>query len=280
MIKRILGGLMLVSGLVGIGIAVAAAVLLPRLLDNVVAQLDNNLQLTTGSLETVADSLLLAQETLGDVDTTLVTVEDNLDALGQAVKDSGPLLDQITAVTSEDLPQSIETVQASIPDVAQVAAAVDDTLTTLNSFRIDQTILGFDINYDLGVDYDPTQPFDETILDLGESLDGLPASLRSLRVYIGVTRNNLNTISQGMFTMADDVAVLNGRLDEVDPLLTEYLQIITETTDRSRALRTQLNTELATMKRLVWIGMVWLALSQLAPLYLGWELLTNRRPER
>ena len=53
------------------------------------------------------------------------------------------------------------------------------------------SVLG--LNYSLGVDYNPNVPFDDTVLTLGESLDGLPESLRSLQTYADETNQNLDT---------------------------------------------------------------------------------------
>lgn len=275
--KRLLGILIFISGIIGVVIALGGFLFLPRLIDRAVATLDQTLLATNNSLNTVSDTLLLAKQSVGDVSQTLVTVQTNMDQLGQAVNETTPLLNQLSAVATDEVPQSIEAVQTAIPDMAQVAAIIDDTLTTLNNFRIDESFFGIDLNYSLGVDYEPTEPFDETVLNLGEGLEGLPDSLRTLKVYLGVTQENLEDIRDGLFAMADDLETLNGRLDELDPLLNDYLQIITDTNDQTRLLRTQMNKQLSTLKLVVRLGMIWLVLAQLAPLYLGWELFTGQR---
>jgi hypothetical protein len=277
MIKRFLGLVMILVGLTGIAIAVVGVRTLPGLLDRIAGNLDQTLQLTTQSLETITSSLLLAKETMGEVSTTLVSVEAGLDDLAQSINETEPLLEQASAIGSSQVPDSIESIQAAIPDLAQIAAAVDATLSTLNRFRIDESFLGIEIKYDLGINYNPAQPFDQTVLNLGDSLDGLPGSLRSLRIYMNVTKDNLNEISRGLFEIADDLNGLNGRLTEIDPLLTEYLQLVTETSDATRLLRGQLNEQVEIAKTAVSIITIWFAFSQIAPLYLGWELLTSKR---
>ena len=271
--RRLLGIIILLTGLVGVGIAVTGALLLPDLVDRVAASLESTLAQTSEGLELVEASLLQAKVTVQDLGTTLGTVETNMTVLGQAVSETRPFLDQVSTVAADELPQSIETLQAAIPDMAQVAGVVDDTLTTLNRFRIDEEFLGFEIKYDLGVNYDPAVPFDETVLTLGDSLDGLPGSLRSLRVYANVTNDNLEEISQGLYQIGADLEGLNGRLSEIDPLLNDYLRLITETNDATRQLRGQMSSQLDSLKTGILFVMIWLAFAQLAPLYLGWELI-------
>jgi hypothetical protein len=154
---------------------------------------------------------------------------------------------------------------------------IDRTLVTLNNFRIDEEILGFPLQYDLGVDYTPEVPFDQSVRELGEGLEGLPESLRTLQVYINVTNGNLQTVSQDIRTLADDLSTVNGRINELDPILDEYIRLITATNDNTRQLRAQINDDVQSIKNGITLVMVWLAITQIAPLYLGWELVTGRR---
>ncbi|MCA9926580.1 MAG: hypothetical protein KC421_29630, partial [Anaerolineales bacterium] len=57
------------------------------------------------------------------------------------------------------------------------------------------------------------------------------------------------------------------------PLLNDYLRLITETNDATRQLRGQMSSQLDSLKTGILFVMIWLAFAQLAPLYLGWELI-------
>lgn len=277
MFKRFLGLLMLVVGIGGIVLAVFGARLGRNLVDRVAANFDQTLQLTSQSLETVSETLVLAKTSITDVNTVMETAETTADNLAQSVSDTRPLLSQISSVASEQVPDSIETIEEAFPSLEQVAGVIDRTLVTLNNFRIDEEVLGFPLQYDLGVDYAPDVPFDQSVRELGEGLDGLPESLRTLQVYINVTNGNLQTVSQDIRTLADDLNTVNGRINELDPILDEYIQLITTTNDSTRQLRAQINDDVQSTKNGITLVMVWLAITQVAPLYLGWELVTGRR---
>jgi hypothetical protein len=96
-------------------------------------------------------------------------------------------------------------------------------------------------------------------------------------VYINVTNGNLQTVSQDIRTLADDLSTVNGRINELDPILDEYIRLITATNDNTRQLRAQINDDVQSIKNGITLVMVWLAITQIAPLYLGWELVTGRR---
>lgn len=280
MFRRIVGLLLLVAGLTGVALSIGGVIIGRRLVDNAGSSLDNSLTLTSQSLDTVEDTLVLAKETVGDVNEGLVTVEETALHVGGTISETQPLLDQVTQVASEDVPESLEALQEAMPDVAEAAAVIDDTLVTLNDFRIDESFLGLEIQYDLGINYAPAVPLDESVDQIGSSLEGLPERLRSLNANLNVANENLETVSQDIFAISRDLETINDRIAEVDPLLNEYIRIVTDANDGIRQGRTNVSTQLEQIKLALTIVMIWLGLTQLAPLYLGWELLTDQRSKQ
>jgi hypothetical protein len=122
-------------------------------------------------------------------------------------------------------------------------------------------------------------PFDQSVADLGASLDGLPESMRDLQVYLDVTTENLETISEDISTLADDIGTLNERVVELGPILDEYLVIIQQVGDDTRAVRGLINENVALIKQAITVLTIWFGLTQVAPLYLGFELLLGRRED-
>lgn len=276
MIRRILGFFMLFIGLSGVALSIGGALVTRRLVDNVGQALDQSLQRVSGSLDTVLDTLDLTETTVGDVNGSMETVGAAAVNLAQTINQTRPLLDQVNQIASNDVPDSIEAVQETIPTVAEVAGTIDTTLRVLNDFRIDQTILGFPIQYDLGIDYAPTASFDESITAIGASLDGIPDRLRTLEVYLNVADENMESISQDIFLIAGDLKTINGRVADVQPLLGEYTRLITQVNDNISEARASLSSQLEQFKLALIILFVWVGLTQAVPIYLGWELLRGR----
>ena len=288
MFKRLLGLLMVLIGLSGVAVGWLSAGAARTAVDNIGSGLDTNLDLLIQSLDTVVDSLLLAKQTVTDVNSSLDTVEGTAVDLSQAIDDAQPLLDQVSGIVSTDVPDSIEAVQVAIPNMAEVAGAIDNTLITLSRFGIDESfdipnpfsndpLYTFELQFDLGIDYDPTVPFDETVQQLGATTEGLPEEMRSLAEHIDTSSQNLATISEDIVTISNDLGTINGRIAELDPLLDEYVRIVTELNDQTRLLKAGMSGQLEGIKDAVNIIMIWFILTQIAPLYLGYELLTGRR---
>lgn len=277
MIRKLIGLIIILISLIGVALSIIGTLKVPGTLDAIGAEIDDTLALTVESLDAVQDSLVLARDTVEGANNGLDSVGVLASDLGVTIEKTRPLLDEITTVTSNDVPDSIKTMQAAIPNMAEAAAVIDSTLITLSNFRIDEKILGFEIKYDLGIDYDPAVPFNETVISLGQSLDGLPERLESLGKELAVTDDNLADISGDMETIAGDLEDINGRIAEIPSQLDEYIRLTTTLNDAIRQSRANLQTQLNTLKLGLTVVLVWLGLMQLAPLYLGLELLTGKR---
>jgi uncharacterized phage infection (PIP) family protein YhgE len=277
-LRRIFGLIMLLIGILGVVLSIVVTSSVRQMMDNIGRGIDQALVRTTETLDTVGDTIALTKTTMGQVQTSLDTVETTSDNLGQTISETRPLLDQISAVASEDVPAGIEQFQAGIPDMAEAAAAIDTTLRTLNDFQIDTSILGVPIEYDLGINYEPEQPFDETVNQIGTSLEDIPPRLRSLRIYINVADENLDEVSQNLFEISDNLGEINSSVTDFEPLLDDYAQSVTETNDLVRQARVNTAQQVESIKNTLTLVFIWFGLTQIAPIYLGFELALNQRP--
>jgi methyl-accepting chemotaxis protein len=279
-LKRILGVVILLIGLLGLALSAAGTVYGHRLIDSMGNGLDSSLDLASQSLDTAKETLLLAKTTLGQVNEGLDTVESSALDIAQTISQTRPLLGKIAQVASHDVPDGVEAFQATMSDMAQAAAVVDETLATLSNLRFEQTIFGFPIRFDLDINYAPEVPFEESVNRIVASLEGLPPRLRNLEAYIYVTDHNLEMISQDVLTVSGDLDAINRSIADVAPLLDEYVRLVTEVNGSIQQTRDTLPQQLGMAKLVVTIVMVWIGLMQVAPLYLGWELVSGRRSDR
>ncbi len=275
MLRKIAGLVLLIIGLLGVLLSIGGIVYSGRAVDAVVKVLDDTLGLTGGSLATVEDTLALARGTIGDVNVSLVTVQETADSLAKTLADTQPLLEEVAQITGEDAPESIESVQEAIPAVAEVAGVIDDTLITLNEFKIEEEILGFELNYDLGVNYAPAVPFDETVSGLGTSLDGFPDRLRELEPSLTAANENLGMVAANIYAVSDDLAVINGRVAEVDPLLGDYIGIVQNINGTIGTTQSTVQAQASNVKLALQLIFAWLGFLQFSLLYLGWDLMTR-----
>jgi hypothetical protein len=277
--KRIIGIIIILVAIVGVLIGIAGTYIGFSFVDSIGAGIASSLNLTQDSLDTVIETLELTKTTISQSNDALATVETTAGSAATTISDTRPLLEQIGTVASNDVPNSIEAFQGTVPNLAEVAGAIDQTLRALSAFKVDQDLGFTTFTFDLGIDYDPAFPFDESMTALGDSLNGLPENLRTLDTYIAVTSDNLATISQNVNQIADDLAVINGSIAEVIPLLDDYIDIVQQIKDGMANVQTAIDAQLGNVKIGILVVFIWFGLTQLAPLYLGIELVRGGRDE-
>ena len=282
MFRRIIGAIMFITGLLGLIVTLVAAAFSGQVIDGVGQSIDNTLNLALESLSAAQDSLDLAKQSIADVNTTMDTVEQSAANMSKTIADTQPVVDGISQVVAQDAPKSIEAIQSAIPNMAETARIVDNTMELLSDFGFEQEIpIPFSdplvIGFDLGIEYNPEQPFDESILLFGESLEGLPEQLRSLEGDLETTSENLGLISKDISTLSGDLGALNEGIAEIIPLMDEYKRIINEIETALTDAREQLDVQLDKVKIVVLVALLVISLTQLTPIYVGWELVRGQQ---
>lgn len=283
-IKRILGLVVIITALLGVGLSGAIYWYGRMAIDVAAEQTDSALEMAGQTLGTTQGVLVVARDSLTEVGNTLATVETTADNLALTVRNTGPLLDQIDTIATEQIPDSLDAVTAIIPNIATVAGTVDNTLTVLSGFGFERNLdyglinMGT-ISFDLGIDYNPTVRFDESISQLGASIEGLPAQLRTLDTYLAVTNDNITTISTDISALSDNLTTINETISTTPALMDEYIATTSTIQDSIAQTRLQIKQQIATAKLVVTGLAIWFGLIQIAFLYLGFEMLFNKRKQ-
>ena len=151
---------------------------------------------------------LVAADTAASLDSASGSVESASATVDGAVV----AIEELTDFLDEELPETIESIQSSMPAAIQTANAVDGTLRALSFF---------------GVDYDPEQPFGESLADVNRALAELPGELsvqsESLRRLIPTTEE-----------LADETGALSSAMEELTESL-EGFTVLTESYETTLA---------------------------------------------
>ncbi|WP_374689197.1 hypothetical protein [Promineifilum sp.] len=281
-IRRILGLIMLLTGLTILALSLAGAYYVGDRLSALSVGLKSSLDLAGQSLDTARATLGVVESTVGDLGGSLDTAVQATGNASRTLSDSRPLIDNVAAVTTQEVPEAVEGIQAALPNMIEVAGVIDNTLVTLSSFGIDRTIplpfgASIPLQFDLGIDYNPSAPFDDTLRGFQGSLDGLPESLRGLEEDLRLTNDNLASLATDLQATSDNLTAINTRVGEIAPLLAQYTALIDQLDGTIAQVEGNLDRQIDLLRIGVPALLIFLALTQLAPLYLGWELLTGRR---
>jgi ABC-type transporter Mla subunit MlaD len=272
-IRMFFGAIIIIAALIGLALSVGIVYAGNVYLDSISERAQAAVSLISENLDTTADALVSIRVTIEVVNDSVHTLSGTAAALSESVSSTEPLFEQVKTVTTEDVPKTLETVQETIPNIVTVAGTIDDTLTALSGFGFNQKFFGREINIDLGIDYDPTQRFDDSMQALGDSLDGLPESLRGLSENLDTTYGSLEAVSTNIDTLAVDLADINTQVETIPPLLDSYLESVSTINKQLKSSQDTLATQLEQGKTIIMMIAVWFGLMQLAPLVLGIQLL-------
>ncbi len=179
----------------------------PFVIGRIGAAAEDSLAVTGDALIAVAETVDVAARSIGTVRSSLDSVADAAADLSITVAASTEVIEEVAQLTSNEIPESLEAFQDSLPALISVGGAIDGTLRTLAFF---------------GVEYDPDRPFDEALAALGTSLEGVPERLRDQSSNLTATTEGI----QGVVDNTDDIARSLRSLDEnirqTEELLGEY----------------------------------------------------------
>jgi len=273
----LIGVLLLLIGLLGLAVSVTGVIVGRQAIDELGSSVNTGLERTLSSLGTASDTLALTKSTFEQVNTGLDTVGITADNVAQTLRDTKPMLDSVSTVVASDIPDSLEAIQNSIPGVAEAAGTIDDTLRKLSAFEVEREVFGIPLRFDLGINYDPVVGLDESVIQIGQSIDGMPDSLRALESDLDVANDNLENVSANINAIAADLALLGDNVQQIDPLIDEYIELVADIEQLVIQTQDQLDTQLETIKLIVTVLFVWIGVNQVVPLYLSVDIFTRKK---
>ena len=279
MVRRFFGILILLTGIFGLVLGVIGLRAANNLIDQLGIALDNTLELTATNLDNVHDTLVVTKSSLREATVAIQTVQTTALDLSVTITETRPFLGSVNEVATVNVPESLDAFQEAIPNIAEVAGGIDDAMTALSNFTFATQLLGVDLGFDLGISYAPAVPFDETITELGASLEGLPESLRELDTQIQVTSDNLVVISQDVEQLSSDIGNINAQLLRFDPVVDGYIKTVSDLRFSANQARQNIEGQMEMLKTGVNFIFLWLALMQITPLYLGAKLVFGKKDD-
>jgi hypothetical protein len=251
------------QGIGGFGVVTGIAIIVVGwiLAGTTVGAVEEGLQWSGATLETVGDSIDLAATTIDAVEDSLFTMEEAIGGLAIAVGESDTVVAEVAAILSEDLPDSIEVARKAMPGVVAGAQVIDTTMRGLRFF---------------GVDYNPEIPFPDAVRELDAALADIPADLRRQGSVLGTFSTDVESLVTDLGILKGDLAELRLELFSASALEQDYRRALAEAgilVDESRA---DLVAQTGWLRALaILLGMAFIAL-QAVPFYLGSQLVRGR----
>ena len=249
-------------GAVGLVLSVVGTVVGLRLVSSFDAALGDSLALTADALDVVDASVQVTDDVVASLATVLQGTEATTREVATGIDDAVVVLDSTADLTEDQLAGSLAAVEGTLPALIDVAAVIDRTLSALSSIPF-------------GPDYDPEEPFDDSLRAIQVELDGLPGALRDQADLVREASSSLADVRTGTVSIADDIGELEEALAGAGTLLEEYSATAgdaRQVVDRSQG---DLDRDLNLTRALVVALGVTMVAASLAPIGVGWLFLRS-----
>lgn len=255
-----LGRALLGVGVLGVVLSMLATVVGLRLLTGFDVALANSIALTADALDAVDASVQVTEGAVASLTAALRRTEATTRQLAIGIGDAEAVLDATAALTEDELAGSLAAVEGTLPALIDVAAVIDRTLSALSSVPF-------------GPDYDPDEPFDDSLRSIQRELDGLPEALQDQAELVREASSSLGEVKRGTLSIADDIGELEDALREASVLLADYSTTASDARELVERSDRDLQGELRLARVLaVALGLTMMA-ANAAPLGVGWLLL-------
>jgi ABC-type transporter Mla subunit MlaD len=148
---------------------------------------------SSSAIEVIGDTIEAVDDVAEDTSASMAAASASVDAASSTVDATVSTIEDVATFLEEDLTEDLETVREAMPAAVQTANAIDGTLRALSL---------------LGVEYNPEEPFGESLAQIEVALTGLPAELR-------IQSESLRRLVPSAAGLAMDTSELSTSLDDL-----------------------------------------------------------------
>jgi paraquat-inducible protein B len=273
-LRRLLGVFVMIAGIVGLLLSLAGLVGLWMVKPTVTASADATLTTLLSSVVVSQETLVTTNEALGATVASLEALSEMLNTTAKTVEDTQPVIVQINVLMGEALPVTLEAAAESLMAAESAAESLEVAIQAFDAFRL---ALGSAPLLSAVVPapeqtYDPAAPLSESLGELSESIQAIPAMLSDLAVGVDEAGGNLDLIEGNLDTMAESVTLISVGLSRYQVTITESRTSMDDLESLLTEVQTNLSRILNVATLIVALLLVWLLAAQVVILSQGWEL--------
>jgi ABC-type transporter Mla subunit MlaD len=158
------GSIALIAGWVTALLSGAGLIIGLTLVHSLSSDVRSSVSVSQAALAAISQTIEAVDEVTTNTSASLSSATASVESASSTVEGAASAIDGIASFLDEELPETLESVQMSLPAAIQAANAVDGTLRALSLF---------------GVDYNPDEPFGESLSRVNAALASLPDVLRA-----------------------------------------------------------------------------------------------------
>jgi hypothetical protein len=264
-ITQIIGYVFMITAFIGVLLFILAIVNIWQIKEPVYDNLTSSLNLADDTLSATADSLTLIDEALINASVNITTLENTITATSRAVGDTTPILDSVTTLTDEDLPNTILTIQTALESAQSSAELIESALSTITA-----------IPFVPGDPYTPAVPLHEALGQASESFEPMYDSMSDINDSLKTSRGNLILIQAELNIMARHISEFNNTIKSARYVLTQYQDVVSNLQGRLETFKTKLPSWINLITWTITIFLAWLIILQIGLFMQGLDLVKRK----
>lgn len=201
------------TGILVIVLSVAGLLVGLQLTRSLADDLRSTVAVSQSALLAIDQTVEAVDGIAADTATSLEAASESIDSASVNVEGAMVAIEQMADFLDEDLPETLDSIQTAMPAAIQTASAIDSTLSALSLF---------------GVDYDPDEPFGQSLARVNTALALLPAELRRQSETLRLMIPSAQELADETADLSRSVADLSDRLAGFTDLTAGYQTTLVE----------------------------------------------------
>jgi hypothetical protein len=266
-LKRILGLVLILISIVSLIISAAGVIALWNVRPAITLAMQDTVQLAAETLVTTQKALVVADTALQNATDTVQVLSGSIDSVADSIGSTQHALNSVTMLVKQDLPKSIESARASLASAQETARVVDTFLSGLSRIQF------------LNINYNPDVPLDSSFGQIGASLSGMPSQLTKLGGDLEALNQNLPAVIRTVRGLDATSGDVKATLAEARTVIKEYAAQLTRTQTAIKPIGEGIPTYVTLFMAALTFIMGWISAVQIIVLVIGWRWLRpTQRP--
>lgn len=267
--QRFIGIVLIIGATAGLIFNITGLFLMPRLAEAVRQETQGTLSRLNETLTTVEEGLVVVDNSLDNAGNTLDAVETTIRGVAEGIEETSPLLETMTSLTGEELPEIVSNTQASLTIAEQGAQGIETLLGSLN------TLVPF-----VDIPYNPDVPLHESLANISESLSPLVDSFVEIEKSINTAGDNLQQVSDDTITVADNLAEIDQNITDAKDVIDQFEEAVAEQKEIIISFESDANSAIRWGSRAISMILFWLIIAELGLLSQGFEMVERSWQEK
>jgi ABC-type transporter Mla subunit MlaD len=258
-LKRILGIVVVIIASVSLILSAAGVIGLWSLKQNAVVALSDTAALLTETLLTTDRALVAALDVLDGAQGSIATLLGITQSIATALRDGQPTLKSVNRLLSDDLPQTLDSVETAITSASQAATAADDFLREISRIPL------------LNLNYQPAVPLSKSIAGIGQTLGDFPATLTEIGGGLQGLNDNLAVIANQVDGLGATIRQIDTSLDEMPGVLRDYQRQLAQVLPTLQSIQAGAEQFITLTSVVLTFLLLWIMVVQIIVLAIGWR---------